>query len=102
ITADKAPGFYRLVDKNIMYADATALPFKNEAFDIVIANHIMEHIPEDLKAMKEICRVLKQGGRAIMQIPFSNSLTETIEEPFICDAKKQSQLFGQKRSCAYL
>ncbi len=96
IPADKAPGFYKLVDKNIMYADATVLPYENEAFDIVIANHIMEHIPEDRKAMKEIYRVLKKEGRGIVQIPFSKTINATIEEPFINNAKMQSQLFGQK------
>ncbi|MGI8951879.1 MAG: class I SAM-dependent methyltransferase [Chitinophagaceae bacterium] len=96
ITADIEPGFYKLIDKNVKYADATSLPFEKEIFDIIIANHVMEHIAEDSLAMKEIYRVLKSNGRAILQIPFSNSIPETIEEPFICDEKKQSELFGQK------
>ena len=96
ITADVEPGFYKLIDKNVLYADATALPFDSEMFDIVIANHIMEHIPEDSKAMKEIFRVLKPKGKAILQIPFSEVIPHTIENPFISDPQKQSALFGQK------
>ncbi len=96
ITADIEPGFYKLIDKNVVYADATALPFANETFDIVIGNHIMEHIADDSKAMQEIYRVLKHKGKAIVQIPFSPSISATIEQPLICDPKKQSELFGQK------
>ncbi len=96
ITADIEPGFYKLIDKNIIYADAGNLPFENEAFDIVIGNHIMEHIPEDTVAMKEIFRVLKPTGKAVVQIPFSEIIPGTIEEPYISDSKKQSELFGQK------
>lgn len=96
ITADIEPGFYKLIDKNVLYADATTLPFENEMFDIVIANHVMEHIPDDSKAMREIFRVLKQNGNAIMQIPFSEIIDNTIEDPLISDPQKQSELFGQK------
>lgn len=95
ITADIEPGFYKLIDKQVMFSDARKLPFDNESFDMVIANHIMEHIPEDTIAMKEILRVLKPGGRAIVQIPFSEKIAATIEDPFINDPKKQSALFGQ-------
>ena len=63
---------------------------------MVIANHIMEHVPDDRKAISEIYRILKTGGVAILQVPFSISNSDTIEDPFIKDSKKQSELFGQK------
>ena len=95
-TADIIPGFYKNIDKSITYSDATKLQFKNETFDMVIANHILEHIPEDAKAIKEINRVIKKGGVAILQVPYSEILKTTIETPFINDPKLQEQLYGQK------
>jgi len=95
-TADLHPGFYKSIDKNIKEENATALSFENESLDLVIANHIMEHIPDDEKAMKEIYRVLKPGGNLIMQVPYSETISNTIEELSINNPEKQSALFGQK------
>ncbi|MBS1567721.1 MAG: class I SAM-dependent methyltransferase, partial [Bacteroidetes bacterium] len=95
-TADYTPGFYKNISTDIRFADATGLPFADASFDLVIANHIMEHIPDDRKAMREILRVLKPGGAAIMQVPFSIAIRATLEEPGINDPARQSALFGQK------
>ncbi|MEV0704087.1 methyltransferase domain-containing protein [Saccharopolyspora sp. NPDC050389] len=51
--------------------DALALPFPDEHFDCVIASEIMEHIPEDEKAMRELVRVVKPGGRVVVTVPRS-------------------------------
>ena len=96
ITADLVPGFYRNIDKNVKQADAVKLPFDNESFDMIIGNHILEHIPDDMQAMKEIFRVLRKNGTAVLQVPFSNTIENTIEEPLINDPRRQSALFGQK------
>jgi len=96
ITADIEPLFYKSIDSNIKNEDATHLSYADNSFDVVIGNHIMEHIPNDIKAMSEIYRVLKPGGRAILQVPYSTLPAATIEEPGINDAQKQSTLFGQK------
>jgi SAM-dependent methyltransferase len=96
ITVDTMPGFYANIDPRILYADATCLPFEDASFDLVVANHILEHIPEDIKAMKEIYRVLKPGATAILQVPFSASIPGTIEDPFINDPARQEKLFGQR------
>jgi SAM-dependent methyltransferase len=95
-TADIMPGFYKNIDSSIIKADATKLHFEDQSFDIIIANHILEHIPKDQLAMREMQRVLKSGGAAILQVPYSEKLAATIEEPFINDPKRQEQLFGQK------
>ena len=95
-TVDIVPGFYKKIDNAILYADATNLQFKDADFEMVIANHILEHIPEDTTAIKEMYRVLQPGGVAILQVPYSEKLTATIEEPHINNAVKQEQLFGQK------
>ncbi|MBC7828390.1 MAG: class I SAM-dependent methyltransferase [Chitinophagaceae bacterium] len=96
ISADLMPGLYSNADKHIRYADVTMLPFTDQCFDMVIANHIMEHIPNDHKAMREIYRVLRDNGFAILQIPFSATNGFTIEDISIDDPDKQSALFGQK------
>lgn len=95
-TIDISPGFYKTIDPSISYGDATNLRFEDNSFDIVVANHMLEHIPEDIKAMKEIIRVLKNDGVAVLQVPWSETLPETIEDPFITDPKKQAALYGQK------
>ncbi len=96
VTADLVKGFYQNIDKHIKQEDVTALSFADQSFDLVIANHVLEHIPDDLKAMSEIYRVLKKGGIAILQVPYSETISATIEEPLIANPERQSELFGQK------
>ncbi|HTE23387.1 class I SAM-dependent methyltransferase [Flavitalea sp.] len=95
-TVDTMPGYYTNIDSQIAFADATCLPFQDATFDIVMANHILEHIPQDIKAIREIYRVLKPRAVAILQVPFSASISTTIEDPAINDPVKQEELFGQK------
>ena len=95
-TIDLEPGFYKTIDPTIAQGDATQLHFPDEQFDIIIANHILEHIPDDEKAMKEIFRVLKRNGVAILQAPWSTNLPTTIEDRSIADPLQQAILFGQK------
>jgi len=95
-TVDIMPGFYKGIDRSVRYADATSLLFEDESFDMIIANHILEHIPNDTAAMREMFRVLRKGGVAILQVPYSVELASTIEEPFINDPARQAKLFGQK------
>ena len=96
ITADLEPGFYKTIDNSIEKQDATQLGYNNDSFDIVIANHVFEHIPDDRKAMQEIFRVMKPGAVAILQVPYSEILLQTTEEPSIENPQIQSALYGQK------
>lgn len=96
ITADLFPGFYKSVDEKVQHQDLNALEYADASFDLVAGNHILEHIPDDRRAMREIFRVLKPGGIAILQVPYSNTLDSTIESPSINDPKQQSALFGQR------
>ncbi|WP_282610227.1 class I SAM-dependent methyltransferase [Pelagibius sp. Alg239-R121] len=66
---------------NIIKQDLTKLDFGDEVFDFVICNHVLEHIPTDDLAMSEIKRVLKPGGKALLQVPYSEAI-ETTEEDF--------------------
>ncbi len=94
-TADLQPGYYRALDRDIQQPDATQLTYADASFDLVIANHVLEHIPDDRKAMREFYRVLKPGGQAIVQIPYSTTLPATLEDPSITDPAQRAQVFGQ-------
>ena len=77
-------------------ADIHHLPFKENYFDVAICNHVLEHVDNDIQAMKEIHRVLKPGGWAILQVPFFPPLPETTEEDItIKNPKERERLFGQ-------
>lgn len=76
-------------------ADILDLPFENETFDVVICNHVLEHIADDRKAMSELYRVMKTGGWGIIQVPMKNSLEKTYEDFNITDPKERQKHFGQ-------
>jgi hypothetical protein len=85
---------------DIMYStamirmDLTGIPFPDESFDIVICNHVFEHIPDDRLAMSELYRILKPSRWAIMQVPIYGE--RTIENPSVIDPKERRKLFGQE------
>ncbi|MCB1681664.1 MAG: class I SAM-dependent methyltransferase [Rhodospirillales bacterium] len=85
---------YRHIE-NIQKADITAMPFKDNDFDIVICSHVLEHIPDDRKAMSEILRVLKPSGKAMLMVPLATDGQGTEEDPSINDPREQEQRFGQ-------
>ena len=65
-------------------------------FDIVLCNHVLEHVTDDRKAMREILRVLKPGGYGIMQVPMELTLEKTYEDPSIVDPHEREVHFRQK------
>ena len=76
-------------------ADLCDLPFADQSFDLILCNHVLEHIPEDKQAMKELYRVLKKGGTLIAQVPLDENREETYENDAITDPKERSRIFGQ-------
>nr|WP_314493683.1 methyltransferase domain-containing protein [uncultured Chryseobacterium sp.] len=78
--------------KNINVLD---IPYEETHFDLVICNHVLEHIPDDERAIKEIYRVLKRGGKAVLQVPISKNRNVTFEDFSISDPKKREEMFGQ-------
>lgn len=76
-------------------ADICNLPFEKNTFDIVFANHVLEHIEDDKKAMSELFRVLKPGGMGIFQIPQDLALEKTYEDFSITSPEERTKHFGQ-------
>jgi SAM-dependent methyltransferase len=76
-------------------ADICNLPFEDNQYDVILCNHVLEHIPDDTKAMQELYRVLKPGGMAILQIPQDLSRTVTFSDDSITDQKERAKIFGQ-------
>ncbi len=90
---------YTTTDLNSPLADIKAdicnLPFQDNQYDVIFCNHVLEHIPNDTKAMQELYRVLKPGGIAILQIPQDLNREVTFEDDTITDPKERAKIFGQ-------
>lgn len=90
---------YTTTDLNSPIADVKAdicnLPFEDNSYDFIICNHVLEHIPDDTKAMQELFRVLAPGGTAILQVPYEADRKTTFEDDSITDPKERAAIFGQ-------
>jgi SAM-dependent methyltransferase len=76
--------------------DIHQIPFPDNTFTVVLCNHVLEHVADDIKAMSEMHRVLRPGGFAIMQIPFFNPIPDiTFEDATITDKREREKIFGQ-------
>jgi SAM-dependent methyltransferase len=76
-------------------ADICNLPFKDNEFDYIFCNHVLEHIPDDNKAMSELFRVLAPNGIGIFQIPQDLSREFTFEDDSVINPKERAIIFGQ-------
>ena len=81
---------------DIQRVDIERMPFSDESFDLVIANHILEHVEDDMCAVSEIYRVLRSGGMAILQTPYSPVLHRTWSDPGIVTDEGRRQAYGQE------
>lgn len=86
-------------ERAMMAMDITAMTFEDESFDAIVCNHVLEHIPDDKKAMKELYRVLKPRGWASIQVPIKGDITQ--EDLAITDAKERLRLYGQEDHVRY-
>jgi SAM-dependent methyltransferase len=73
--------------------DVTSLRFPDEAFDFVICNHVLEHVPADHQALAELFRVMKRGAYGSIQVPMKGDITE--EDLTITDPGKREASYGQ-------
>ncbi|MFQ6084530.1 MAG: methyltransferase domain-containing protein [Candidatus Aminicenantia bacterium] len=75
--------------------DITDIPFPDNHFDCIICCHVLEHVPDDRKAMRELFRILKPGGWAILQSPINLNRDKTFEDPNIVSSEERERVFGQ-------
>lgn len=81
---------------NVEKIDMLQIPYPDKYFDFVIANHVLEHVNDDLAGLSEIRRVLKVGGYAILQTPFSPILSKTFSDPGIDTNFARYHAYGQE------
>jgi SAM-dependent methyltransferase len=81
---------------DVQKVDATNIPFPDCHFDFIIFNHILEHIPDDRRALSELHRVLKPGGCAVLQTPYSSVLANSFSDPAIDTDDLKNLFYGQE------
>ncbi len=75
--------------------DIMSLPFPDESFDMIICNHVLEHVRDDRIAMRELHRVLRTDSPALLQVPIALALRDTFENPSAVTEADKILLFGQ-------
>lgn len=76
--------------------DITDIPFDDNTFDLIMCTHVLEHIPDDKKAMSELYRVLKpNSGVALLTVPIDGTRAKTFENPEYNTPELRSKYFGQ-------
>jgi SAM-dependent methyltransferase len=93
LAGDLTPERYDFVPA--VRVDVARLQFADAQFDLLICNHVLEHVPDDRLAMRELFRVLRPGGQAILQVPISDALTLTREDPAVTEPHERERMFGQ-------
>jgi SAM-dependent methyltransferase len=88
VTADLyAPADLRL--------DVTHMDLPDSSFDLILCSHVLEHVPDDREAMGELRRVLRDGGQALVLVPYRPGVT-TYEDPSITSPLDRMVAFGQQ------
>jgi SAM-dependent methyltransferase len=95
VCCDIEPERYSYYSKPV-FMDLTNITFPDHSFDLVLVSHILEHIPDDAKALSEIYRVMAPGGIAILQVPVSRKLEKTYEDSTIVTPEEKLEKFGQR------
>jgi SAM-dependent methyltransferase len=79
-----------------LHMDITDILFRDEVFDAVLCVHVLEHVEDDRAAMREVFRVLRPGGWAILHSPVDRTQRHTLEDPSVTAPEDRERLFGQK------
>ena len=96
VQADFFPEDLYSKNPEIERVDATDIQYGADTFDGLICNHVLEHVPDARKALSEFRRVLKPGGFAVLQTPFSARLAHTIEDSGIDTDELRQLVYGQE------
>jgi len=69
--------------------------YDSEQFDFFICSHVLEHVPDDSKALRELHRILKRGAQAILMVPIILAIDQIDEDPETSDEAERWRRFGQ-------
>jgi SAM-dependent methyltransferase len=75
--------------------DVQDIPFEDNSFDVIMCNHVLEHVDDSKKAMQEFFRVMKPGGWGIFMVPIDYNLEETLEDPNITSPQDREKHYWQ-------
>lgn len=78
-----------------MHFDVQQIPMADSSVDIIICNHLLEHVESDHKALTEMYRIMRSGGMGVMLAPIDYTLETTFEDDTITDPKQRAEVFGQ-------
>ena len=78
-----------------MHFDVQQIPMADSSVDIIICNHLLEHVESDYKALTEMNRIMRSGGMGVMLAPIDYTLETTFEDDTITDPKQRAEVFGQ-------
>ncbi|MDR1964042.1 MAG: methyltransferase domain-containing protein [Planctomycetaceae bacterium] len=87
MTGDITPGRAKKI------VDITNIGFPDESYHYIVCNHVLEHIPDDKRALSELYRVLKKGGTAFLSVPIRGETTD--EDLSVVDPAERTKRFGQ-------
>ena len=76
--------------------DITDILYENDMFDVIICNHVLEHIPDEQKALAELKRVLKKGGKAFLNVPVFFKYKTTLEKAEYNTPEMRLKYYGQR------
>jgi SAM-dependent methyltransferase len=83
----------RLADERF---DITSIPHPDASVDVVLCNHVLEHVPDDHAAMAELRRILRPGGWAVVMCPIAAGRLKTLEDPSIEGPDRRLEVYGQE------
>ena len=93
------PGQYLTADLEsplaALHFDVQQIPLGDNSVDVVLCNHILEHVADDRKALRELHRILKPGGWGILLSPVDRDYEQTFEDDSIVDPDERTRIFGQ-------
>lgn len=75
--------------------DITDIRHPDSSFDVIVCNHVLEHVADDRRALSELYRVLRDDGWALLQVPIDEDRDATFEDPSITDPRERERVFGQ-------
>ena len=69
--------------------------YADGSFDFIVCSHVLEHVPDDNKAIRELNRILAPEGAAILMVPILLGASKTDEDPGVTDVNERWRRFGQ-------